>query len=573
MPALSSRKVLMKIMIIIIDLHCDALLPSGCLTSGGGNKYSRNILSLLLSHNIPFLYFTVKTDLNLESFIQLDSCSFFYRISMPDINDRNWCIDCKNEIISYIDSILAKYFQYTMIFHSIYWYSGEIARFFALKYGTYFIHTVISNGRTKAAQNAADSNEKQRYKVEQFVYEQAKYIICSSNAEAEDVITYYNIPKDKLKVTGRIIEKEFLTPYLNLYENPRTVCFSENMPYSYIDNPFTYQLTETLLDWTRLKAFLYVGRIHKNKGIRQIILAWQCLYNKYGTYTPPLWIVGGTPQEIYTFKNSCIDNIALLNEAEKKYKFTWWGTLSPESTSALMSKSLVLVTHSKYEAGGNTILEAMAHALPVIATPYGYAKDYIRHAENGYLVQYNDVDSLKGYMEYFIRQPYLSNYMGRIAARDIQQIALQWKFEDQHLKMYGLYTKSATVSCNSPVIAKDSVDTYFDRFVLPEETYIRYLIYTKTNHIIDHVLERGNLHNYYMWEITVSGEIHYFYFLYSILNRSCLNDGNSCRDYIVTKYQRAEYLEKECLKKEITIYFLDKSEGYAYLSNTLENIL
>ena len=39
-----------------------------------------------------------------------------------------------------------------------------------------------------------------------------------------------------------------------------------------------------------------------------------------------------------------------------------------------MSKSLVLITHSKYEAGGNVILEAMAHALPVIATPSGMEK-------------------------------------------------------------------------------------------------------------------------------------------------------------------------------------------------------
>lgn len=563
----------MKVIIIIIDLHCDALLPSGCLTSGGGNKYSRNILSLLVSHNIPFLYFTEKTDPNLESFIQLGPCSFFYRINISDTGYRKGSSEYKNIIIDYIDSILAAHCQYTMIFHSIYWYSGEIAQHFAQKYSSYFIHTVISNGKTKVAHNAADSDAEQRCKIEQVVYEQAKYIICSSNAEAEDIITYYDISKDKLKVTGRIIEKEFLAPYLNLYENPRTVCFSDCMSYSYIDNHFTHQLNETMPDWTRLKAFLYVGRIHRNKGIRQIILAWQYLYLRYGIHTPPLWIVGGTPQEIYDFKNRCIDNIAILNETEKNYKVTWWGTLACESISALMGKSLVLVTHSQYEAGGNTILEAMARALPVIATPYGYAKDYIRHAENGYIVQYDDVISLEKCMEYFIRQPYLTNYMGRVAASDIRKIMLQWEFKDQHLKMYSLYTKNKIVPCNNFGVAKDSIDTYFDKFSLPEENYIRYLICTKTNHKIDSIKEIGNLHNYYLWEIKVSGKNYYFYFLYSILNRSCLNDGNYHKEYIITKYQRTEYLEKECLKNEITIYFLDKSEGYAYLSSTVEDIL
>lgn len=567
------RKVQMNIMIIIIDLHCDALLPSGCLTSGGGNKYSRNILSLLITHNIPFLYFTIKTDSHLESFMQLGTCSFFYRITVPETKYDKGSSEYKNEIISYIDPILANYGQYTMIFHSIYWYSGEIAQYFAQKYHSYFIHTVISNGKTKAMQNAADSTSEQRCEIEQIVYEKAKYIICSSNAEAEDIAVYYNISPKKLKVTGRIIEKEFLTPYLNLYENPRTICFSADTPYCYIDNSFTCQLTEALPDWTQLKAFLFVGRIHENKGIRQIILAWQYLYCKYGTGTPPLWIVGGTPQEIYTFKNNCIDNIVLLNKSEKDYKLIWWGTLTSESISTLMSKSLVLVTHSKYEAGGNTILEAMAHALPVIATPYGFAKDYIRHNENGYIVKYDDIESLKVHMEYFIRQPYLTNYMGRVAAKDIQLVRRQWEFENQHLKMYGLHIKTQTDFYNEDTVAKDSIDTYFDRFVLPEESYIRYLICTKTNHAIDYILERGNLHNYYLWEIKVSGETHYFYFLYSILNRTCLCKKNDCTDYIITKYQRIEYLEKECLNDKTTIYFLDKSEGYAYLSRSVENIL
>lgn len=560
-------------MIIIIDLHCDALIPSGCLTSGGGNKYSRNILSLLISNNIPFLYFTLKTDLKLESCIQLGSCSFFYRINVLNESYRKNIAEYKESIIFYIDSVLAKYCQHKMIFHSIYWYSGEIAQYFAKKYGSYFVHTVISNGKTKLARNAADNNEAQRCKVEQSVYSHAKYIICSSNSEAEDIRSYYNISQDKLKVTGRVIEKEFLAPFLNLYEAPRTVCVFKDMPYGYIDTPFTYQLNETLPDWTQLKAFLYVGRIHKNKGIRQIILAWQHLYRKYRMLTPPLWIVGGTPQEIFAFKNSCNDIIDLLNRAEKNYKIIWWGTHAPESVSALMGKSLVLVTHSKYEAGGNTILEAMAHALPVIATPYGYAKDYLHHAENGYIVQYDDIDSLEKYMEYFIRQPYLTNYMGRVAARDIKQIMLQWNFEAQHLEMYSLYDTREPVSYKSIKVARDSIDTYFNRFVLPEETYIRHLICENTNHIIDHILERGNIHNYYMWEINVTGKIYYFYFLYSILNRSCLNDESCCEDYIITKYQRIQHLEKECLKNEITIYFLDKSEGYAYLNKTVENIL
>lgn len=561
----------MEKMIVIIDLHCDGLLPPGYSSSGGGNKYSRNILALLIAKNIPFIYFTEKTDSNLESFIQLASRSFLYRIDMTNIDCEKGTIKYKEKIVSYIEPILTDYIQYTFIFHSIYWYSGEIAEYFSTKYDTYFIHTVVSNEKTKINLGVADKNASKRCEIEQFIFEQAKYIICSSESESKDIENYYNINKSKLKVTGRIIEEEFLIPYLDLYENPRTVCFSNKMTHCYVNNPFPYQVDEKLPDWTRLKVFLYVGRIHKNKGIVQIILAWEQLYHKYGMSTPPLWIVGGTPQEIFSFKKDYIRDIFLLNEIEKNFKLTWWGTLSPESISALMCKSLVLVTHSKYEAGGNTILEAMAHALPVIATPYGYAKDYIRHNENGYLVQYNDIDALKQYMEYFIKQPYLTNYMGRVAARDIHAIMHQWQFKEQHMQMYGLYIKNDNAVRNIPFIPKDSIDTYFNRFILPEETFICDIIHAKTGHTTDHILGKGNLHNYYLWEISVAGNIYYFYFLYSILNRSCLE--KVCKDYVITKYQRTEYFAQECQREGITIYFLDKSEGYAYISNRIRKIL
>ena len=191
----------------------------------------------------------------------------------------------------------------------------------------------------------------------------------------------------------------------------------------------TMPFNDLLQDWTSMKAFLYIGRIHENKGIVQIISAWGHLYHQYGMETPPLWIAGGSPEEIHFFKNTFALDLPFLSTVEKNYKLIWWGTLPPESISTLMSKSLVLITHSKYEAGGNVILEAMAHALPVIATPFGYGKDLIRHGENGYITAYNDIKSLEKYMGYFIKQPYLTNYMGRVASADMKQIIQDWNFE------------------------------------------------------------------------------------------------------------------------------------------------
>ena len=66
-------------------------------------------------------------------------------------------------------------------------------------------------------------------------------------------------------------------------------------------------------------------------------------------------------------------------------------------------------------------------------------------------------------------------------------------------------------------------------------------------------------------------EKHYFYFLYDILNRRCLEENGN--NHVITKYQRVKALEKECLDEGIVIYFLDESEGYAYVNRKVRNML
>jgi len=94
----------MKKMIVIIDLHCDASMPPGAMEFGGGNKYSRNLISILLSENIPFLYFTHKKLPQLEEVLQLAPNAFFYRIELGDlgISDKDLLQNYKDEVINYI---------------------------------------------------------------------------------------------------------------------------------------------------------------------------------------------------------------------------------------------------------------------------------------------------------------------------------------------------------------------------------------------------------------------------------------------------------------------------------------
>ena len=92
--------------IVIIDMHCDALLPSGYSSSGGGNKYSRNLMKLLLSHNISFLYFTEQTYPELDSYLQLGANAAVYRIPMLGTDFEKDSPKYRDKALSFIQSVL-----------------------------------------------------------------------------------------------------------------------------------------------------------------------------------------------------------------------------------------------------------------------------------------------------------------------------------------------------------------------------------------------------------------------------------------------------------------------------------
>lgn len=47
--------------------------------------------------------------------------------------------------------------------------------------------------------------------------------------------------------------------------------------------------------------------------------------------------------------------------------------------------------HSQYEPGGRVVLEALGAGLPVIATPFGFAREFVRDWVSGFIVDYGDV--------------------------------------------------------------------------------------------------------------------------------------------------------------------------------------
>jgi hypothetical protein len=187
--------------------------------------------------------------------------------------------------------------------------------------------------------------------------------------------------------------------------------------------------------WWNEGAFLYMGRLGANKGVREILAAWLMLRRRLGATCPDLWLAGGSPTEISDIRDDPSYS-PLLGACERMGRVRWWGYLDEPGISALLLKTRALIMHSAYEPGGRVILEAVAAGVPVIATPHGFACDLVKDWVSGFLVPHGDVDLLARRMEHFARQPLLTPSLG-FAARSTARAALNnWAFFQTHGRVY-----------------------------------------------------------------------------------------------------------------------------------------
>ena len=83
------------------------------------------------------------------------------------------------------------------------------------------------------------------------------------------------------------------------------------------------------------------------------------------------------------------------------------GALSPAEMAELYASSDVLVKLSALEGLGLAPLEAFHHGVPCIVTPYGGHADYARHGENGFVVGFDDPQTVTRVVERLARDPAL----------------------------------------------------------------------------------------------------------------------------------------------------------------------
>lgn len=154
--------------------------------------------------------------------------------------------------------------------------------------------------------------------------------------------------------------------------------------------------------------FVYVGNLIPDKGIKIIFAACSILV-KRGCINFHVHIVGASSKE-YSVELLRAD----IHEQGVNDYLTVHGAKYGEEKNAIMEQSDAFLFPTSYhnECFPLVLLEAMQHALPIIATPVGAIPDIVEDGVNGILVPERDPEALASAMKSLMDAPVHAAQMG-----------------------------------------------------------------------------------------------------------------------------------------------------------------
>lgn len=189
-----------------------------------------------------------------------------------------------------------------------------------------------------------------------------------------------------------------------------------------ISNPL--ELTEQPFVGEREKRIVSVGRLSAQKNHSLLLRAFASFIKNHGDYVLELYGQGELESELR--------ELAFHLKIDKSVIFRGF---SAQILSDIRTAGMYVLS-SDYEGISNSMLEAMALGLPVIATdcPIGGARMYIKDGVNGFLTPVGDAGALAQAMEKLASDPALAGRLGREAMKLKEELAVE-KIADRFLNL------------------------------------------------------------------------------------------------------------------------------------------
>ena len=186
-----------------------------------------------------------------------------------------------------------------------------------------------------------------------------------------------------------------------------------------IDIGIDFKLFKTSVNKNTLKSklnlkvdknyIIFVGRLVKNKNLKLLVSILLDLFKKNKNWD--LLILGDGPD-----KEECLKMIIQNNLKER---FHFLGYKKQKELKNYYGASDIYVLTSIYDNFPNSVLEAMAMSLPVIASNTGGLKLQVKNGKSGYLFNIDDKNDLKAKLLKLMKDTKLREKFGNLGNKFI----------------------------------------------------------------------------------------------------------------------------------------------------------
>lgn len=179
---------------------------------------------------------------------------------------------------------------------------------------------------------------------------------------------------------------------------------------------------QTERDWSTANI-IFLGRVVYQKGLDILIEALKSLTHLEWN----LSIVGDG-----SFKKALISQVKECKLAQRVH-FIGWQT--KDKLPYIYSQATIFVYPSRHEGMPNSVLEAMASGLPIIATDIAGNEELVANMKNGILVPSEDPSALANALEMLINDAKKRKTMGQESRRIVEKYYSWEKTAAQYMKI------------------------------------------------------------------------------------------------------------------------------------------
>ena len=171
------------------------------------------------------------------------------------------------------------------------------------------------------------------------------------------------------------------------------------------------------------KLILYTGRLSAEKGVDVLIAAYAALDRSLPT---KLYILGDGPET------------ARLKQLITHYHLEDRVMMQPavDDVTGYLFSADIFVMPSHFEGLSNSVLEAMACGIPVIATRVTGNKELVTDGINGLLVEPYNAAQLTEALSYLIKNPDKGSELGRHAQELVKEHYNLYRIAEKYLTLY-----------------------------------------------------------------------------------------------------------------------------------------